>query len=122
MIVYAARDADTAGICQPVQARGDIYTVAENIAVLQHDVADIDSDAKLHSAIFFEVVIRVSKLILDFDCTLDHRQGAAERGRMLSPAVPQILPSCREMSRSVTRRKADKVANVPSSSISIKRL
>ena len=80
MIVNTARDADTARIRQPFQTGGDIHPVAENIPVLQHDVADIDSDAKLHSAIFFEVVVRVSQFVLDFDCTLDRRQGAAERG------------------------------------------
>jgi hypothetical protein len=40
--------------------------------------------------------------------------------RVLSPAVPRILPPYCAMRPSVTKRKADKVANVPSSSISIK--
>jgi hypothetical protein len=30
--------------------------------------------------VFFEVVVRVSQFILDFDCALDGRQRAAERG------------------------------------------
>ena len=46
VIVNAARDADTAWVSQPFQTRGDVYAVAENISVLQHDVADIDSDSK----------------------------------------------------------------------------
>jgi hypothetical protein len=81
VIVDAARDADTARIRQPLQTRGDIHPVAENISVLQHDVADIDADAKLHPPIFVELVVRVSQLVLDFDRALDSRQRAAECGQ-----------------------------------------
>src|ERR1700677_271009 len=77
----AARDADTAGVRQPFQTCGDIHPVAENIAVLQHDVADVDADAKLHSAIFFEVVVRTSKFILNVDGALHRRQRAIKRGK-----------------------------------------
>jgi len=79
VIVNAPRDADPARVRQALQARGDVDAIAENISVLQHDVADIDSDAELHSTVFFEVVVRVSQFILDFDRALDSRQGAAER-------------------------------------------
>ena len=81
MIVDTARDADPAGIRQPFQARGYVHPVAENIPVFQHDVADIDSDPKLHPAIFFEVVVRTGKFILDVDRALHSRQRAAERGK-----------------------------------------
>jgi hypothetical protein len=81
VIVNAARDADTSGVCQPFQTCGDIHPVAENIPVLQHDVADVDADAKLHSAIFFKVVVRARKFILDVDRALDRRQRAAKRGK-----------------------------------------
>jgi hypothetical protein len=61
--------------------RAAIFTPSpKKISVLQHDVADINPDAKLHSTFFFEVVIRVSKLLLDIDRALDSRQRAAERG------------------------------------------
>ncbi len=63
VIVNAAGDANTAGIRQPFQTRRDIHPIAENIPVLQHDVANIDSDAKLHPAIFFNLVVRVSEFI-----------------------------------------------------------
>ena len=81
VIVDAARDADTARIRQPFEACGDVHPVAENISVLQHDVADIDPNAKLHSAIFFEVVVLVSQFILDVDGALDGGERAAERGK-----------------------------------------
>ena len=66
---------------KPFQARGDVHPIAENISIVQHDIADIDSDAKLHAAIFFEVIVRVRQFILDIDRALDCRQCAAERGK-----------------------------------------
>ncbi len=95
VIVNTAGDTDTAGIRQPFQTRGDIHPVAENISVFQHDVADINSDAKLHSAIFFEVFVLVSQFILDVDGALHGRQRAAERGKNAvagGPANSSLVP------------------------------
>ena len=49
MVAHPARDADTPRQCQRFEARRDIDAVAEDIAVLNHDVADVDSDAELHA-------------------------------------------------------------------------
>ena len=67
------------GSANPSKTRGNIHPVAENIPVLQHYVADIDSDAKLHATIFFQVIIRTGKFVLDVHCALDCSQRAAER-------------------------------------------
>jgi hypothetical protein len=114
--------ADAAGRCQPFQTRRNIHAIAENIPLLHHDVADVDADAKVHATIVLEGIIRMGKFVLDVDRALDGSQRATERGENTSPAVPQILPPCCEMRPSVTNRKADKVLNVPSSSIPIRRL
>jgi hypothetical protein len=54
MVVDAARDADAAGLGQPLETHGNIDAVAEDVAVLHHDIADIDADAKPHASFFAE--------------------------------------------------------------------
>jgi hypothetical protein len=46
VLLHPRRDADAAGVSQPFEPRGDIDPIAENVAVLDDDVADIDADAK----------------------------------------------------------------------------
>ena len=81
VIVDPARDAHAARVRQALEPGRDIDAVAENIPVLQHHIADIDADAKLHPAVFFEIVVRMRELVLDVDRALHRRQRAAERGQ-----------------------------------------
>ena len=48
LVAHAARDADAAGLGQGLQPGRDVDAVAEDVAALDHDVADIDADAKAH--------------------------------------------------------------------------
>src|SRR5579864_5819731 len=43
----AGRDADATGLGQGFEARGNVDPIAEDVAVLDDDVADIDADAEL---------------------------------------------------------------------------
>jgi hypothetical protein len=51
VLLNPGRDADAAGLGQPVETGGDVDAVAEDIAILDHNVADIDADAELDAAI-----------------------------------------------------------------------
>ena len=51
LIVDVARDADTARRGETLEARRHVDPVAEDIAVFQHDVADVDPDAILDAPI-----------------------------------------------------------------------
>ena len=93
MVAHAARDADPAGLGQPLDASGDIDAVTEDIAVLHHDIADIDADAEPHLAILAQLLIRQSEVALHLDGALDGGEDAAEfrqhavAGRVADPAA-----------------------------------
>ena len=46
LVVDIARDADPAGLRQPLQARGDVDAVAEDVVAVDDDVAHVDADTK----------------------------------------------------------------------------
>jgi hypothetical protein len=81
MVAHASRDAASAGLGQPLDAGGDVDAIAEDIAILHHDVADIDADAEPHPAIIREFLIRQGEVSLDFDRALDGSEDAAEFGQ-----------------------------------------
>ena len=94
MIMDAARNADAARVGEPLDAGSDIDPVAENIAVLQHHVADIDADTELHPAVLLQIVVRARELVLDVDGALDRGQRAAEGGQnavACGPANPPLV-------------------------------
>ena len=66
MVAHAARHADAAGVGERFEARGYVDAIAEDVAVLHHDVADIDADAELHSAFRHLAFTGGSDLLLDF--------------------------------------------------------
>src|SRR5665811_2281602 len=80
MVVNAARDADAAGLGQPLDTRGDIDAIAEDVAVLHHDIADIDADAKPHTALFTEGQVGLGKIMLDLNGALYGGNDAGEFG------------------------------------------
>ena len=80
MVVDAARDADAAGLGQPLETHGNIDAVAEDVAVLHHDIADIDADAKPHAALFAEGQVGLRKITLDLNGALYGGKDAGEFG------------------------------------------
>ena len=46
LLVGVARDADAARVAQGLQSGGDVHAVAEDIAAVDDNVADVDADAK----------------------------------------------------------------------------
>ena len=81
MIPHAAGDADAAGLGQAFDAGGDVDAIAEDVAVLHHDVAEIDADAKPHLALRRQLLIRLREIALDLHRALDGGEDAAEFGQ-----------------------------------------
>jgi hypothetical protein len=71
------RNADAARIRDPLQARGDIYAVAENIAVVDDDVADMNPDPKFDTLGFGHANIAACHTALNLHGASDriHRTG-----------------------------------------------
>ena len=51
ILLHAGGDADAAGVGEILQARGHVHAVAEDVAPLHHDVADMDADAELDALV-----------------------------------------------------------------------
>ena len=88
MIMNAARDAYAARLCQPFYASRNIDPIAKNIPLLHHDVANVDSDSKMHAAIFVQSIVRLGEVVLDIDCAMDRGQRAGERGKNAVASCP----------------------------------
>jgi len=48
-LLHSRRQADAAGLGQPFKPRSDVHPVAEDVAVLDHDVAHVDTNAELNA-------------------------------------------------------------------------
>ncbi len=59
----AGRDADAAGLGERLEARGDIDAVAEDVAILDDNVADIDADAELDAVVRYAGVALGHRLL-----------------------------------------------------------
>ena len=67
VIVHAPRDADLAALDQPLEPSSDVHAVAEDVVVLDHDVADIDADPEAHPAWLRLAFVGPLKRRLDLD-------------------------------------------------------
>ena len=52
VIVHASRNADFATLDQALEPSGYVHAVAEDVIVLDHDVADIEANPEAHPATF----------------------------------------------------------------------
>src|SRR4029077_4306058 len=59
----------------------DVYAITEDVAVLDHDVADIDADPEAHAPPFRLGVVRLFKRLLDLDGATDRVEDAGEFGQ-----------------------------------------
>src|SRR3954471_21200663 len=78
MIAHTTGYANTTRLCEPLKAGCDINTVAENIPVLYHHVADVYLDAKLHLPLFGQSVVRLGERVLDLNSRVDRVENARE--------------------------------------------
>ncbi len=72
LVVDGRRDADAARVGHGLEARGDVDAVAQQVFVLDHHIAEIDADPKVHLAMFRQRIVARLEGLLDF-------HGAAHR-------------------------------------------
>src|SRR3954447_9584625 len=85
MIAHTTGYANTTRLCEPLKAGCDINTVAENIPVLYHHVADVYPDAKLHLPLFGQSVVRLGERVLDLNSRVDRIENAREFSKHAVP-------------------------------------
>src|SRR5918994_1070776 len=76
----AARDANAARLGQLLHAVGDIYAVAEQIAILGYDIAVVDADAELQPLVLRHRRVASVNLLLDLDGAEGRLHRACELG------------------------------------------
>jgi len=78
LVERRAGDANTSRLSDRLQARGNVYPLAINVASLDNYVAEIDTDAKPHLPRFVRVLIAASHSALDRGGALDGIDDAGE--------------------------------------------
>ena len=94
VIPHASRDADPTRSSQALQPCRDIHAIAEDVAVLDHDITDIDPDAKLHPALRRKRGVRFRKGLLNGHPAV---HGIDDAGELSEYTVPR---AARDMSAS----------------------
>ena len=85
LVVNATRDADAAGLRDGLQPGRDIHSVAEDIVVLDHHIAEIEANAKGHAAILGQGLIETGDFVLDFDGAAHSLDSARKLGQDTVP-------------------------------------
>jgi hypothetical protein len=122
VIVHAPRNTDFATLDQSLEPSSYVHSVAEDVVVLDHDVANIDAHSKAHPASFRLVFVCSLKSRLYLDSAANGVEHARELGEDAIAGGVRDTASCCAMSSSTTARQADNVAIVASSSPCIRRL
>jgi len=78
MVADSTRDADTARLSQRLQTRRDIHSVAEDVVLLDEDIAEIDAYAEPDPALLGHVGLAVGHPPLNLDRTSDGVDDALE--------------------------------------------
>jgi hypothetical protein len=81
VIVHSSRDADLPALYQPLEPGGDVHAVAEDVALFDHDVADVDANSEAHLSPFRLTFIGSCKRLLDLDCAVNRVEYAREFGK-----------------------------------------
>jgi hypothetical protein len=77
-LVNDGRNADPSGLRHRFEPSGDIDPVAINIAAVNHDVAEVDADAKLNAPALGDIGIPCRHAALDVDRAFDRVNDARE--------------------------------------------
>ena len=78
LVAHGARDANAAGIGEHFETRGDVDAIAENIVLLDDDIAQINADAELDPPRRRHIGIAPRHPALDFGCARHGVHDAAE--------------------------------------------
>ncbi len=73
----SGRYADPAWVGQAFKPRRNVHTIAENVVILNYDIALVDSNTKF-DAVFSHVSIPLGHALLPFGCTAERIDDAGE--------------------------------------------
>jgi len=110
MLAHRRRDTDSARLGERLQPRRNVHGVAEEIAVLDYDVADMNTDAKKQTALVWEVLTVLCHRPLDRKCAGETLGDTGKLGnhrvarRIGNPAVMLGDQTIRDRSTSDKRR------------------
>src|ERR1700730_18506801 len=122
VIVHSSRDADLPALYQPLEPSGDVHAVAEDVALFDHDVADVDANSEAHLSPFRLTFIGSCKRLLDLDSAVNRVEYDREFGKYAIAGGVGGPTRWPPISWATTARRADNVAIVASSSPCISRL
>jgi hypothetical protein len=78
---HGSRHADASWIRKPFQARGNIHSIAEDVATVGHDIPEFDADAELHRPFLWHVGIALAHALLRINSTGHRIHYTAELGQ-----------------------------------------
>ena len=78
LVPDVAGDADAAGLGQALEARGDVDAVAQDVAVLDDDVADVDADPERDPPVLRHGRLALGDALLNRDRAFDRIDRARE--------------------------------------------
>jgi hypothetical protein len=78
MIPHASGNADAASLGQRLQPGSDVHAIAKDVAILHHDIADVDSDAKLQPVLLRERLVGGGKRVLNRNRAIERVDNAGE--------------------------------------------
>ena len=78
LIAHTPRDADPPRCSQTLKPRSDVHVIAEDAPISDHDITDIDPDAKLHSAFGCKRGVRFGKGLLNCNAAVNGINNARE--------------------------------------------
>src|ERR1700730_3259976 len=71
LLIGRAGDADATGLRNPLQPCGYVHAVAEDVATIDDDVADIDPNAKLDPLLLRHITVALGHAALNIEGTAD---------------------------------------------------
>jgi hypothetical protein len=80
VIAHAPRNTDLPAPDEALEPSRDIHAVTEDITLLGHHIADIDTDPEAHPLPFGLAIIRACKRLLDLERAVDRVEHADEFG------------------------------------------
>jgi hypothetical protein len=86
-IAHRARDVDRARLGDVLEPRRHVHAVALDVAVLDHDVAEIDADAEFDALPLGDVGVARRHAVLHVDRAAHRLTGLANSARTPSPVV-----------------------------------
>ena len=88
LVSHHSRDTDAARLRQRLQTRSYVDTVAENVALVGDDIANVDADAKPYPAVFWHIQLALGHPVLDL---YGAAHGINHAGKLCQEAVAGVF-------------------------------